>query len=246
MVCWGQLSAHLPQPTHSALRIFGVGVVSFFAAGCSTLGSRSIKSVLEASAFGTEGMDSISIVIWAPILMSVICIIEGWKRLPHSLGGWYDLLKGTEKSFANVGGIFLFAIAGSNVLSAVGFGEDLNALLQSLTLPKAVLVFIVGIMVALVAGPLSGVATTIAMGPVAYAVLTNVGISPIAAVAAFLIWMSTEGASPPSSSPLFVSCGLAGVNNIQVTFKPLVFHYVVPVVIIGGLIALGILPIMNG
>ena len=205
-----------------------------------------LSGVLEASAFGTEGMDSISIVIWVPILMSVICIIEGWKRLPHSLGGWYDLLKGTEKSFANVGGIFLFAIAGSNVLSAVGFGEDLNALLQSLTLPKAVLVFIVGIMVALVAGPLSGVATTIAMGPVAYAVLTNVGISPIAAVAAFLIWMSTEGASPPSSSPIFVSCGLAGVNNIQVTFKPLVFHYVVPVVIIGGLIALGILPIMNG
>ena len=132
------------------------------------------------------------------------------------------------------------------MLSAVGFGEDLNALLQSLTLPKAVLVFIVGIMVALVAGPLSGVATTIAMGPVAYAVLTNVGISPIAAVAAFLIWMSTEGASPPRSSPIFVSCGLAGVNNIQVTFKPLVFHYVVPVVIIGGLIALGILPIING
>ena len=39
-MCWGQLSAHLPQPTHSFLRIFGVGVAIFLAAGRKKLGSR--------------------------------------------------------------------------------------------------------------------------------------------------------------------------------------------------------------
>jgi hypothetical protein len=40
-----------------------------------------------------------------------------------------------------------------------------------------------------------------------------------------------------------MSCGLAGVEDVQKTFKPLIFHYVIPVVCIGALIALGILPI---
>ena len=51
----GQLSAHLPQPTHSFLRIFGVGVAIFLAAGRKKLGSRSIKSVLEAFALTKSG-----------------------------------------------------------------------------------------------------------------------------------------------------------------------------------------------
>ena len=195
--------------------------------------------------FGSTGVKAISIVMWVPILMSIICIIEGWKHLPHTVKGWCEMLQGTQNSFANVGSIFLFAIAGSNVLSAVGFGDDLNALLSSLSLPKAVLVLVVGILVALVGGPLSGVATTIAMGPVTFAALTAAGCSPVTTVAAFLIWMSTEGASPPSSSPIFVSCGLAGVDDVSVTFKPLIFNYVIPVVIIGALIAMGILPIAN-
>ncbi|HBN82072.1 MAG TPA: C4-dicarboxylate ABC transporter permease, partial [Ruminococcaceae bacterium] len=195
------------------------------------------------SSFGKKGVKSISIIVWVPILMCIICLIQGRKYLPKSGKGWISLLKETQGNIATVGGIFLFALAGSNVLSKVGFGDDLNALIQNLSLPKAAVVFLIGIVVALVAGPLSGVATTVAMGPVTYSVLTGIGVSPIAAVAAFLIWMSTEGASPPSSSPIFMSCGLAGVEDVQKTFKPLIFHYVIPVVCIGALIALGILPI---
>ena len=202
-----------------------------------------LSSVLEASSFGKKGVKSISIIVWVPILMCIICLIQGRKYLPKSGKGWISLLKETQGNIATVGGIFLFALAGSNVLSKVGFGDDLNALIQNLSLPKAAVVFLIGIVVALVAGPLSGVATTVAMGPVTYSVLTGIGVSPIAAVAAFLIWMSTEGASPPSSSPIFMSCGLAGVEDVQKTFKPLIFHYVIPVVCIGALIALGILPI---
>lgn len=52
--------------------------------------------------------------------------------------------------------------------------------------------------------------------------------------------------SPPSSSPIFISCGIAEVSDIPVTFKPLVFHYVIPVVLIGVLVALGYLPLFHG
>lgn len=195
--------------------------------------------------YGASGVGSISIVIWVPILMSIIAIIEGWKRLPHTVNGWIDLLKGTQSNFLGVGGVFLFAIAGSNALSSIGFGEDLSALLAAFALPKAVLVFIVGIMVVLVGGPLGGVATTMATGLVSFTALVGVGCNPIAALAAFLIWMSTEGASPPSSPPIFVACSLADVKDVGKTFVPLIFHYVIPMTVLGALIALGILPIAN-
>lgn len=199
----------------------------------------------EVPSYGSSGVGSISIVIWVPILMSIIAIIEGWKRLPHTMNGWLDLLKGTQSNFLGVGGVFLFAIAGSNALSSIGFGEDLSALLAAFALPKAVLVFIVGIMVVLVGGPLGGVATTMATGLVSFTALVGVGCNPIAALAAFLIWMSTEGASPPSSPPIFVACSLADVKDVGKTFAPLIFHYVIPVTILGALIALGVLPIAN-
>lgn len=177
--------------------------------------------------------------------MSIIAVIEGWKRLPHSVSGWIGLLKETQSNFLGVGGVFLFAIAGSSALSSIGFGDDLSALLAALDLPKVVMVFIVGALVALVGGPLGGVATTMATGLVAFTALVGVGCSPVAALAAFLIWMSTEGASPPSSPPIFVACSLADVKDVSKTFFPLVFHYVIPITILGGLIALGVLPIAN-
>ena len=201
-----------------------------------------LAGVLESiPSFGEDGVGSISIVVWVPILMSIIAIIEGWKRLPHSVSGWIGLLKETQSNFLGVGGVFLFAIAGSSALSSIGFGDDLAAL----DLPKVVMVFIVGALVALVGGPLGGVATTMATGLVAFTALVGVGCSPVAALAAFLIWMSTEGASPPSSPPIFVACSLADVKDVGKTFFPLVFHYVIPITILGGLIALGVLPIAN-
>lgn len=205
-----------------------------------------LSGVLEGIAsYGADGVDSVSIVIWVPILMSIIAIIEGWKRLPHTVGGWLQFLNETKSNFLGVGGVFLFAMAGSSALSSIGFGEDLSALLASLSLPRIAMVFIVGALVALVGGPLGGVATTMATGLVAFTALVSVGCSPVAALAAFLIWMSTEGASPPSSPPIFVACSLADVKDVSKTFFPLVFHYVVPVTVLGGLIALGILPIAN-
>lgn len=203
-----------------------------------------LSGVLEnVASYGPDGVDSISIILWVPILMTIIAIIEGWKRLPHSVGGWVQMLKESESNFLGVGGVFLFAIAGSKVLSGVGFGADLTALLASLSLPKVVMVLVVGIMVVLVGGPLGGVATVMATGVVAFTALYGVGCNPAAAVAATLVWVSTEGASPPSSPPIFVACSLADVKDVGKIFVPLILHYVIPITIVGVLIALGILPL---
>ena len=204
-----------------------------------------LAATLKASSFGEAGVKAISIVVWVPVLMCLICMVLGRKKLPSTGKGWIDLLHQMQGKVASVGGIFLFALSGSKVLSAIGFGDDFNALISQFTLPKAAMVFLVGLAVAIVAGPLSGVATTVAMGPVTFALLTSVGVPPVMALATFLVWMSTEGATPPGSSPIPISCGFAGVDKVSLTFRPLVVYYVIPVVLIGALISLGILPIAN-
>lgn len=71
------------------------------------------------------------------------------------------------------------------------------------------------------------------------------GVNPIAAVVAFMICISTEGASPPSSSPIFISCGLAEVDDPKVIFVPLITDYVLPLIGVATLVAVGVLPIIQ-
>lgn len=85
-------------------------------------------------------------------------------------------------------------------------------------------------------------ATIVAVGAVAFSALTHVGVPPVTAAACILIFNSTEGASPTSSAPIYIASGLAQVNPV-VTFKLLIFLYVIPTILIGVLIGLGILPI---
>ena len=196
-------------------------------------------------AFGEAGVKSINIVLWVPIVVCIICLFVGRKNLPKNGAGWVDLLKGCQSSFCTVGGVLLFALAASNVLKAVGFDAALSTLLQSLALPGIVMVILTVIMVALVAGPLSAVATTAAVGQVALAVFVGAGIDPLCAIMAFMICISTEGASPPSSSPIFISCGLAGVKDPKVIFRPLITDYILPLLAIAVLVAYGILPVIH-
>ena len=178
--------------------------------------------------YGSDGVGSVNIVLWVPIVVCIICLLVGRKNLPRS-----------------VGGVLLFALAASNVLNTVGFDKDLSAILQSLSLPGILMVILTCIMVALVAGPLSAVATTAAVGQVAYSVFVDAGIAPICAVVAFMICISTEGASPPSSSPIFISCGLAEVEDPKVIFRPLITDYIIPLLGVAVLVAYGILPVIR-
>ena len=195
---------------------------------------------------GSDGIGSVNIVLWVPIVVCVICLIVGRKNLPRSVGGWVDILKGCQHTFCTVGGVLLFALAASNVLNIVGFDQDLAAILQSLDLPGIVMAILTCVMIALVAGPLSAVATTAAVGQVAYSIFVGTGgIAPICAVCAFMICISTEGASPPSSSPIFISCGLAEVEDPKVIFRPLITDYILPLLVVAVLVAYGIFPVIH-
>lgn len=196
--------------------------------------------------FGKKATGAINIILWVPILIIIICLIEGHKYLPRTWDGWKSILLHTRKISSTVGGMSFFSLAGSEALSSAGFGEDVAVFLESLHMPTVATVIVIGIAVALAAGPLNGSATTIAFGSIAYAAMVEVGISPVNAVVAYLIFASTEGASPPSSAPIFISCSIAEEDDVRVTFMPLVFHYVIPVVTIGILVAFGILPIVGG
>ena len=203
-----------------------------------------VGTLLEGLAsFGEDGVDAMNIIIWVPVLIMLICLIEGRKMLPKTLDG---MLLASAKQCCNCGAVSLFAMASSNALNQTSFGEDMTTILSALTLPKFVMILIIGYVIALAAGPMNATSTTVSLGPVAYSAMVSVGVPPVTAIVAYLIFASTEGASPPMSSPIFVSSSIAGLNDVSVMFKPLIFHYCIPIVLVGVLVAMGILPIIGG
>jgi TRAP-type C4-dicarboxylate transport system permease large subunit len=57
-----------------------------------------------------------------------------------------------------------------------------------------------------------------------------------------LIFSSCEAAVPPGGAPLYVSCGIAGVDPFR-TFRPMFLYYALPLLGIGILVASGLLPV---
>ena len=206
-----------------------------------------VATLLEGIAsFGEDGVGAMNIIIWVPVLIMVICLIEGRKMLPKTLEGWTKMLLSTAKQCCNCGAVSLFAMACSNALNQTSFGDDMTTILSALSLPKFVMILIIGYVIALAAGPMNATSTTVSLGPVAYSAMVSVGVPPVTAIVAYLIFASTEGAAPPMSSPIFVSSSIAGLDDVSVMFKPLIFHYCIPVVFVGVLVAMGILPIIGG
>lgn len=201
-----------------------------------------VSEWLVATDFGAKGVNSINIIIWVPVLIILISIIEGHRYLPRDMSGWAKMAVRAMKLFATASATMFFAVSGSYVLRDLGFGDALLKVLDNLTLPMIPLVIITGAMIIVMAGPLSSTATTTMLGPVGFLAMVNVGVRPELALAAYMCFISTEGATPPSSTPMFISAGIAECDVVA-TYKPLLFHYVIPTLIIGTLIAIGILPI---
>ena len=60
-----------------------------------------ISEMLAAHAsFGSDGVKSINIVLWVPIVVCIICLIVGRKNLPSSVSGWMDILKSCQPTFS--------------------------------------------------------------------------------------------------------------------------------------------------
>ncbi|GLU47809.1 TRAP transporter large permease subunit [Nocardiopsis ansamitocini] len=191
-----------------------------------------------------DALGSISLLTWIPIMIIGFSLIAGRRRLPGSLRGWSALLDGAMPRFATIGALLFFAIAASEILGDLGLADDVNGVLASLPVNRYLMVVVVGLVVTLVAGPLSSTATLTAVGQISFLALVGVGVDPLLAVIAILVFASTEGASPPASGSIFVAAGLTGARP-ESTFMPLIGYYMIPIFLIGCLIGWGVLPIFG-
>lgn len=194
--------------------------------------------------FGPKALKSISIILWIPVLVSWIALIEGRKYLPKSLRGFYELIQSSAKRYVVVGATLFFAFAAGDVMTRLGLAQDIMNVLANLNLSPLMTIILVGLLVVIVGGPLTSTATVVAVGSVAFSALVHAGVDPVIAAAAILLFSSTEGATPPGAAPIFISCGIANVDPVK-TFLPLIGYYVIPILLIAILIAMGILPILT-
>ncbi|MET9709790.1 TRAP transporter large permease subunit [Nocardiopsis alba] len=197
----------------------------------------------EATPLG-DAVDDISLLTWIPILIIGFSLIAGRDRLPRTVRGWSRLLDGALPKFATIGALLFFAIAASEILGRLGLAEDVNVILESLPVGSTAMVVVVGLVITLVAGPLSSTATLTAVGQISFLALVGVGVDPLLAIIAILVFASTEGASPPASGSIFVAAGLTGARP-ESTFLPLIVYYMIPIFLIGCLIGWGVLPVLG-
>ncbi|MQA10701.1 MAG: TRAP transporter large permease subunit [Pseudonocardiaceae bacterium] len=191
---------------------------------------------------GEGAADAISIITWIPALLTVLAVLLGRKALPRSAGGWWTLLGEVGPRYSVIGATLFFAFAAAEALTELGLADQLGVLLGELNAPAFLVSLLVGVLVVGVAAPLTSTATIAAVGPVAFGTLISAGISPIPAAVAILIFASTEGASPPGAAPIYIASGIAQVNPAR-TFVPLIVWYVVPILVLGSLVAVGVLPV---
>ncbi|MFJ9389928.1 TRAP transporter large permease subunit [Nocardioides sp. NPDC101246] len=195
----------------------------------------------------TERIDSdvteaLSPIFWMPVILILIGLFLGRDRLPRSGRGWVELIGGSAPRFGVVGLTVLFAFAGANALATTGLPDQLAGLLGDLDLPVWLLALVIGIIVVAVAAPLSSTATMAAVGVVGVAALAAAGVPATTAAVAVLIFSSCEAAVPPGGAPLYVACGIAGVDPLH-TFRRMLAYYALPLLGIGVLVASGVLPV---
>jgi len=191
---------------------------------------------------GDAAMDAVDIVMWIPVLMLVITIVLGARRLPRRPLEVYRLFESCAPRYMNIGVTLVFAFAASAVLTDLGLGPELQRLLAGFSASPIVLLLVVGTVLIVVAAPLPATATTATLGGVAFTVLTHAGVGAVPAIAAILIFVSTEGASPPAGSAIYIASGQARVDPVTM-FVPLITLYVVPFLGLGVLIGSGLLPV---
>jgi TRAP-type C4-dicarboxylate transport system permease large subunit len=184
----------------------------------------------------------ISLVTWIPVLMIALVMFLGRRHLPRNAKAWWKILGDSAPQLGVIGVTIVAAFAASNVLKELGLGDELTGLLEAAHAPAWLMAIIVGVVIVVIAIPLTGAATMAAVGGIGVAALVGVGIPAPVAATAVLVFASTEGASPPSAAPIYVASGIARCDPAK-TFVPLLKYFCLPILGIGILIALGILPV---
>ena len=191
---------------------------------------------------GSDVAKTVSVIVWIPVVLILTGLILGRKRLPRGRKAYWDFLQLSAPRFGVVGVTVVFAFAGANALAATGLPKQMTALLNQFNLPLWLLTILIGLIVIAVAAPLSATATMAAVGTVGVATLVAAGVPASTAAVAVLVFSSCEAAVPPGGAPLYVACGIADVDPYK-TFARLFVLYALPLLAIGVLIAVGVLPI---
>ncbi|MBT2225442.1 TRAP transporter large permease subunit [Nonomuraea sp. NEAU-A123] len=189
-----------------------------------------------------EAADDISIVVWIPVLTVLATLAVAWKRLPRTGRAWSELLGDMAPRYVVIGATLFFAFAAAASLGELGLVDQLTAIMKELDAPAVVIATLVGLLIVIIAAPLTGTATIAAVGGVAFSALTAAGVAPAAAATAIMIFASTEGASPPGAAPIYIASGIAGIDPARI-FGRLIIWFVVPILALGVLVATGVLPI---
>ena len=185
---------------------------------------------------------AISLITWIPVLMILLVMFLGRRHLPKTTSGWWKVLGDAAPQFGVIGVTIVAAFSASGVLAKLKLPQQLTSMLESLSAPAWAMAIVVGVIIVVIAIPLTASATMAAVGGVAVAALVGVGIPAPVAAAAVLVFASTEGASPPSGAPIYVAAGIARIDPSRI-FMPLLKYYCVPILAVGVLIALGLLPV---
>lgn len=188
---------------------------------------------------GEDAFDAIPVLFWLPFALLIPGLIVGRKQLPKSGLAWWEMIGGIAPKLALVGMTMVSAFSASAVLSSLGLGKQLAPVLEQLGgVPVILVAAIVGIIVIVVAGPLSTTATIAAVGGVAYSALTAVGVPAHFAYAAIIQWAASESCSPPGAAPLYVAAGIAEVDPVK-TFRPVIVYFLIPSFLLGIFAAMG-------
>lgn len=202
------------------------------------------EAIAARSELWADAIDSINMLVWIPTIMIVVVLCLGWKDIKAKYQTAESLADDLIPQFKSTGGLLFFVFAASRMISKLGLSADMEVILQQLNLPPVVAVFVILILIAVVAGPLSSTATLTSVGLISHSILVAAGMDPLCAAAAILMVASTEGASPPASGALFVACGLTECDPPKI-YIPLIVWFVVPIVALASLVCFGILPIPN-
>lgn len=191
---------------------------------------------------GEDGVKAISIIVWVPILITVIALIEGANRIRLNNIQFRVQLRRDSHQFATVGISLFAALAAATIMEELGVGDQLSGVLEAASLPRWIMLIAVAILAVLVATPLSSTATAAAIGAPAVAALTVIGLDPALAIVVVLLCTSTEGASPPVGAPIYLSAAMADADPPKM-FVPLIVYFVLPMMALAWLIGMEWLPI---
>lgn len=205
---------------------------------------------ISARLAGTKGaFKSISMIFWIPILITFFSIIEGWKYLPHNFSGWWKLCNKSIGRFSDLGAMLFCAFLSSRLLTILGMSQEFTALFKSLNeggASSTIIIFAIVGIITMMVGPFNATGTTSAMGAVCYMAMRSIGLSPLASCVAFINLVSNQSCIPPNSAPIYITCGIANVDEPFKIFKDLVIYYAIPEIIIVLLIMFQILPVYGG